>query len=119
MMGKSSFQRLWVVAMATIKTIKLKRNSQMGETSGDMPESAPEETPAMEPAAEGATQTTAAHPTSTAVPGSMPVVGPKVSGKSYMPYMIMAIVVVVIFLVILGLQYSEIAFFQAPPSVWV
>lgn len=110
--------------MATMKTIKLKRNPQAAEISGELPEATQEVTASVDPAVGGeahtsATQTPEPNPAAT-LPDADPVpnAGPKVSGKSYTPYVIMASVVIVLFLVILGLQYSEKAYFEAVPSVW-
>ena len=100
--------------MATIKTIKLKRNPQSTMGSGPASESTPVEATGAAPAAE-----TAPQPAAVAAPVPIPVAGPKVSGKSYMPYVVAASLVAIIFLVILGLQYSEISYFAESPSVWV
>jgi len=101
--------------MTTVRTIKLKRIPQ-GTT-----EAVSLNAPAPEAAPEGSdTQaTSAAQPATPSAPAPQVVAGANVSGKSYLPYTIAASVVVVLFLVIMGIQYSEISLYQAEPSVWI
>lgn len=88
--------------MTTVRTIKLKR------TSSDF---------AAAPATEAGAGTT---PQAIEPGPAIAVTAAKgASGKSYMPYMVAALLVVIIFLAIMGLQYSEFSFYQAEPSVWV
>lgn len=89
--------------MSTIRTIKLKRASADSESA---PAAA---VPGAEPIPPQASPGPA--PTLAAAKGA--------SSKSYMPYMIFAVLVVIAFVVIMGLQYSEFSFYEAPPSVWV
>ena len=93
--------------MTTIKTIKLKRATVESEA-------APAETApvAASEAAIPASMSRAPAPAAAAAQGGG-------SAKSYMPYMIFALLVVILFAVIMGLQYSEFSFYEAEPSVWV
>jgi hypothetical protein len=93
--------------MTTVRTIKLKRNPQISQE----PSSTALPTEASTP---GAPQPEAAQAAAPLVAS-----GPQVSAKSYMPYVICASVVVLFFLIIMGLQYSEMSLYQADPSVWV
>jgi len=106
--------------MTTVRTIKLKRNSQGGLETTSLNSSAPDQA-SVSPAEEASTQaaTTDGSATSPLSAGLPDVQGASVSGRSYLPYMIAAAVVVVVFLVIMGLQYSEMSLYQADPSVWV
>lgn len=103
--------------MSTIRTIKLKRNTTVGSDLAAPPLTSPETADAS-PIENGTPQVAVARE---AAPVAEPVVakGATVSGKSYRPYAIAASVVVVLFLVMMGLQYSEISFYQADPSVWL
>ena len=94
--------------MTTVRTIKLKRNPQASQ------EVSPSSSPTNASTPGGAPQPEAA-------PVAAPLVasGPQVSAKSYLPYVISASVVVLFFLIIMGLQYSEMSLYQAEPSVWV
>lgn len=92
--------------MTTIKTIKLKRASVGGEPAA-------EANPGAEPQPSVPSQASPAP-----VPAAPAAKGGG-SAKSYMPYMLFALLVVILFAVIMGLQYSEFAFYQAEPSVWV
>ena len=85
--------------MTTVRTIKLKR-SNTGPDQGSA--NTPGATSA--PAADAAAQ---------------PAEGATLSRKSYLPYTLAASVVVILILVIMGLQYSEMSLYKAAPSVWV
>ena len=94
--------------MATIKTIKLKRATVDSE-----PAPAADTAPGAEPQAPAPSQ---------ASPAPSPVASAHAKGgsaKSYLPYMLFALLVVTLFAVIMGLQYAETSFYQAEPSVWV
>lgn len=104
--------------MTTVRTIKLKRN----------PQASPESAPATLPTADAAqapqdstppTQATMAPQQPVAAVPAQPVKGTSASAKSYMPYTIFASVVVLFFLIIMGLQYSEMSHYSADPSVWI
>ena len=99
--------------MTTVRTIKLKRNPQL---SADAPAATP---PPAQAAPDGSVDTTAAETMASSMPEPTPVPAATVSAKSYMPFTLCAAAVVLFFLVIMGLQYSEISHYQAEPSVWV
>ena len=106
--------------MTTVRTIKLKRNPTGSSEPMALNITTPEASAAA-PTEEGATQATIATPSPALAAAAAPtpaLVG-AISAKSYMPYAIAAGVVVVFFLIIMGLQYSEMSLYQADPSVWV
>jgi len=105
--------------MTTVRTIKLKRVPQ--GMSEQVTLNAPSaESAAASPAGGAAAQATpAASPEVATTPVPKIASGATVSGKSYLPYTLAASFVVVIFLVIMGLQYSEMSLYQAEPSVWI
>jgi len=93
--------------MTTVRTIKLKRNLQVSQE--------------LSPSSSPTVASTPGAPQPEAAPAAAPLIasGPQVSAKSYLPYVISASVVVLFFLIIMGLQYSEMSLYQAEPSVWV
>jgi hypothetical protein len=90
--------------MSTIRTIKLKRASFDSESA---------------PAADAVPGSEPVLAQVSAAPAPALVVAKGASSKTYMPYMIFAVLVVIAFAVIMGLQYAEFSFYEAPPSVWV
>ena len=97
--------------MTTVRTIKLKRNPQGSSEPVSLTESAPAEATQAEPTA------VSDAPVVAAMPGRV-TAGPVVSKKAYLPYVIAASLIVIACLVIMGLQYSEMSLYKAPPSVW-
>jgi hypothetical protein len=106
--------------MTTVRTIKLKRNPTGSSEPMSLNVPTPEASAAT-PAEEGATQATTATPSPAPAAASAPApaMAGAISAKSYLPYAIAAGVVVAFFLIIMGLQYSEMSLYQADPSVWV
>lgn len=99
--------------MPTIRTIKLKRAN-----SGSSPASLNDPTP--EAPLEGLDSPAEASSRASSPSPAAPAVAARgVSGKTYMPYVIAATLVVVFFLVIMALQQMEISLYQAEPSVWL
>ncbi len=99
--------------MSTIRTIKLKRAN-----SDSSPASLNDPTPNATP--EGSESPAEVSPKdSSPAPIASTVAARGVSGKTYMPFVIAASLVVVGFLVIMLLQQLEISFYQAEPSVWL
>jgi hypothetical protein len=93
--------------MTTLKTIKLKR------------------APSAEPMQASPTPIATAEtsPSAPSVPppppGLEPVSSkPKASSKSYTAFAILAIVATLFCLAIIGMQYTELSFYKADPSVW-
>lgn len=108
--------------MTTVRTIKLKRPTAAAQDM-DVPApqpavQAPAEANVAPDAGEAASAPEAAAPVA-AAPVAQPAAGTAVSAKSYLPYALAAAVVVVLFLVMMGLQYSEMSFYESEPSVWV
>jgi hypothetical protein len=99
--------------MSTIRTIKLKRAN-----SDSSPASLNDPTPEAAPEGMGSPAEAIPHASSPG-PAAPAVAARGVSGKTYMPYVIAATLVVVIFLVIMALQQMEISLYQAEPSVWL
>lgn len=99
--------------MTTVRTIKLKRNPQTLQE----PASASSESDASAPSDQAPAP--AAQPAAVASAAPVAAAGSQVSAKSYLPYVIAASVVALFFLIIMGLQYSEMSLYQAEPSVWV
>jgi len=95
--------------MTTVRTIRLKR----GGSSAPDPE----------PVADLMAAETAA-PASSPQPAAVPEVSAKaaarstVSSKSYLIYVIAAVLTVAGIATILGLQYSEMGFYKAEPCSW-
>lgn len=93
--------------MTTLKTIKLKK------------------APAAEPM-QAATETVASAEVAPSVPVPLPPPGlepasaarPKVSSKSYLVFAMLAIAATLFCLAVIGMQYSELSFYKADPSVW-
>ena len=106
--------------MTTVRTIKLKRNPTGSSEPMALNIPTPE-TSAAAPAEAGATQAAIATqtPAPVAAAAPAPAMAGAISAKSYLPYAIAAGVVVAFFLIIMGLQYSELSLYQADPSVWV
>ena len=97
--------------MTTVRTIKLKRNPQPSDTvPDDIPDTMPvQETSkasAESPAATNA-EPVETHPVSRA------------SSKSYTAFVILALLAAIGIMAIIGLQYSELSFYKAEPSVWL
>ena len=90
--------------MTTLKTIKLKR----------MPPAEPIQ------AATSPEASTETAPPVSAPPGLQPVSSakPMVSGKSYLIFALLAIAATLFCLAIVGMQYTELSFYKADPSVW-
>ena len=100
--------------MTTVRTIKLKRSPQIADT---VPEDVAEGTPVPEA---GMTEAES----SDVVQASMASIhahtdAPMASTKSYLWFMVMALLAVIGIGVIIGLQYSEWTFYGADPSVWL
>lgn len=92
--------------MTTLKTIKLKRAPSAEPMQAAPPPIA---------SADAAPSVSIPPPP----PGLEPVSSkPKVSGKSYMIFAIFAIVATLFCLAIIGMQYTELSFYKADPSVW-
>lgn len=103
--------------MVTVRTIKLKRNSQAyGDSGGSGNLASPEvsETGAPPP---NATPSAEQPPSLAQEPA--PAKASPVSGKSTMWFMLIALFAAISLLAILGLQYSEMSFFKIEPSVWL
>ncbi len=90
--------------MATIKTIRLRKNPAE-EAVSPVPESAGK--PAAAPAPQAA-------PLGLEPVGAAPAAG----GGSYTWFAILGIIATLAMLAVIGLQYAEISYFKASPSVW-
>lgn len=112
--------------MVTVRTIKLKRSSQAyGDSGGSGNLSAPM-VPETAPPQQNATPASPADPsppvgsTAPAAPVAAVAAAPKtVPGKSTVWFMLIALFAALGLLIILGLQYSEMSFYKADPSVWL
>jgi hypothetical protein len=92
--------------MSTIKTIKLKKMSA-AETQEAIP--LPVENPAAPETPTPASAPLGLEPASSR---------PRVSGKSYLVYALMAIAATLFCAAIVGMQVKEHSFYKADPSVW-